>query len=453
MTERPRGRVLERTAGAGLPRVVSARGLWMRDDQGREYLDAVSGGAAVACLGHGEPRLKAAIDDQLDRVGFAHGSFFGAPAADALAELLISDAPEGLTEMLPCSGGSEAVESALKLARQYWVEEGRPEKRRVISRRQSYHGATLGALSVGGNMPRRELYAPMLFEARFIEPCYAYRLQWEGESEADYGRRAAQELEAAILEAGPESVAAFVAEPVVGATLGCAPAVEGYLREIRAICNRHDVLLILDEVMCGAGRTGFAHACLEDGVAPDLLVMAKGLGAGAVPVGAVLVSGRVAGAIRRGGALRHGFTYMGHPVACAAALAAQTILREDGLLEGVRARGARLRAALEARLADHPHVGDIRGRGLFLGVELVRDRACRTPFRPELRLHARLKAAAMARGLMIYPSGGTIDGRRGDHVLLAPAFVASGDELDEIAARLAGALDAALEEIGACDAT
>lgn len=440
--------ILHRQTGTTLPRLGNARGLWVTDSEGREYLDAVSGGAAVSAIGHGDPTVREAILAQLDRVAYAHSSFFTSDPAEDLAETLVASAPDGIAKVAFCSGGSEAVEGALKLARQYWVERGQPQKSRIIARRQSYHGATLGALSVGGNPARRALYAPLLFDAEFIAPCYAYRDQRPGESEADYGLRAARDLEDTILRLGAENVAAFIAEPVVGATLGCAPAVSGYLREIRRICDAHDVLLILDEIMCGAGRTGHGHACLEDGVAPDLMTMAKGLGGGYLPIGAVLIGGQIADAIAAGsGRLGHGLTYMGHPVACAGALAVQRVIAGEGLVERAALRGTALRARLEARFGQHPHVGDIRGRGLFLGLELVQDRETKAPFDPARSLHAVVKRTAMARGLMIYPSGGTVDGAQGDHILLAPALTVSEAELDEIVARLALALDDALEEI------
>ncbi|WP_288940822.1 aspartate aminotransferase family protein [uncultured Roseovarius sp.] len=440
--------ILHRQTGTALPRLGNARGLWVTDSEGREYLDAVSGGAAVSAIGHGDPTVREAILAQLDRVAYAHSSFFTSDPAEDLAETLVASAPDGIAKVAFCSGGSEAVEGALKLARQYWVERGQPQKSRIVARRQSYHGATLGALSVGGNPARRALYAPLLFDAEFISPCYAYRDQRPGESEADYGLRAARDLEDTILRLGAENVAAFIAEPVVGATLGCAPAVSGYLREIRRICDAHDVLLILDEIMCGAGRTGHVHACLEDGVAPDLMTMAKGLGGGYLPIGAVLIGGQIADAIAAGsGRLGHGLTYMGHPVACAGALAVQRVIAGEGLVERAALRGAALRARMEAGFGQHPHVGDIRGRGLFLGLELVQDRETKTPFDPAHSLHAVVKRTAMARGLMIYPSGGTVDGAQGDHILLAPALTVSETELDEIVARLALALDDALEEI------
>lgn len=440
--------ILHRKTDTVPPAVAQADGLWVTDSDGRRYLDAVSGGAAVSAIGHRDERVRDAILRQLDAVSYAHGSFFTSEPAEELAAYLAGKAPAGLSKVVFCSGGSEAVETALKLARQYWVERGEPGRGKIIARRQSYHGATLGALSVGGNLPRRALYEPLLFEAELIAPCYAYRERREDETERDYGLRAAAELEDAILRLGPETVAAFIAEPVVGATLGCAPAVDGYLSEVRAICDRYGVLLILDEIMCGSGRTGYRYAFEEDGVVPDILTVAKGLGGGFVPMGATLVHDRIADAIAAGsGALAHGFTYMGHALACAAALAVQRAIDEDGLVAAAAASGTALRRMLEASLGQHRHVGDIRGRGLFIGIELVADRETKAPFDPAAKLHVVVKASAMENGLMIYPSGGTIDGRAGDHILLAPALNAREDELAEIVARLGRSLDNALETL------
>lgn len=440
-------KILHRVPGNPVPGADSGQGLWLKGSNGQFYLDAVSGGAAVTSIGHGDRRVKAAIDAQLDKLAYVHNSFFTNSAAEELADILLENAPDGLSRVLYCSGGSEAVESALKLARQYWVEKGQPQKRRIIARRQSYHGASLGALSVSGNEQRRTIYTSMLFDVDLIEPCYAYRLKREDEADVDYGRRAAASLEAAILRIGAENVAAFIAEPVVGATLGCAPAVAGYLKEIRAICNRYDVLLIFDEVMCGSGRTGTAYACIEDGVSPDILTLAKGMGGGYIPIGAVLVSDAIEAAINSGsGALRHGFTYMAHPLACASALAVQKIIKKENLISRVREKGRLLRQLLQERFGQHPHIGDIRGRGLFIGLEIVRDRDTKEPFDSAFSFYARIKASAMREGLMIYPSGGTVDGKSGDHIVLAPAYVVSDDELHEIAARLSSALETTINE-------
>jgi len=385
------------------------------------------------------------LHDQLDRLAFAHTGFFTTQAAETLADLLIADAPEGIERAYLVSGGSEAVEAALKLARQYFMEIGQPERHRVIARRQSYHGNTLGALAAGGNAWRRAQFAPLLVETSHIAPCYEYRDRHEGESAEAYGRRVADELEAEILRLGPGTVMAFVAEPVVGATMGAVPAVPGYLRRIREICDRHGVLLILDEVMCGMGRTGHLYACAEDGVAPDMITIAKGLGAGYQPVGALLTSRSIYDAIAAGsGFFQHGHTYMGHAMAAAGAVAVLRRIREDGLLARVREMGAALDASLRARFGQHPHVGDIRGRGLFRGIELVESRETKAPFDPARRLHARVKAAAMEAGLICYPMGGTIDGRRGDHVLLAPPFILEEAQIGELVEKLGTALRVAL---------
>jgi adenosylmethionine-8-amino-7-oxononanoate aminotransferase len=441
--------VLHRAGNAALPTAVAGDGCYLIDAIGRRYLDA-SGGAAVSCLGHGHPAVIDAVRRQVASLAYAHTSFFTNEPMEQLADLLISDAPAGMSKVYFVSGGSEAIEAALKLARQYFLEVGEPQRTRFIARRQSYHGNTLGALAVGGNEWRRMPFAPLLADVRHIAPCYAYREQHAGESEEAYGKRAADELECALLDLGPQSVIAFVAEPVVGATLGAVPAVNGYFKRIREICDRYGVLLILDEVMCGMGRTGTLHACEQDGVAPDLMTIAKGLGGGYQPIGAMLVNERVADAVAHGsGSFHHGHTYIGHATACAAALAVQRTIRADDLLTTVRERGDELAALLAERFGGHPHVGDIRGRGLFRGIELVANRVTKEPFDPALAVHARVKRAAMERGLMCYPMSGTIDGKRGDHILLAPPFIISRGQLDELADKLAGAIDAAIAAVRA----
>ncbi|PQO24626.1 aspartate aminotransferase family protein [Rhodobacteraceae bacterium WD3A24] len=437
-------RILHRAIHKEMPTAVSAEGITFTDAEGKRYLDA-SGGAAVSCLGHGHPDVIAALHAQLDKLAYAHTGFFTTEVAERLADRLVAGAPEGISHAYLVSGGSEAVEAALKMARQYFVEIGQPQRRHIIARRQSYHGNTLGALAAGGNEWRRAQFKPLLMEAHHIAPCFAYREQREGESETDYAARAAGELEAKILELGADSVAAFIAEPVVGATAGAVPPVADYFRRIRDICDRYGVLLILDEVMCGMGRTGTLHACEQEGIAPDLMTVAKGLGGGYQPVGATLLNRRIFDAFADGtGFFQHGHTYMGHPMAAAAGLAVQEVIARDNLLENVRDMGAHLRARLDETFGQHPHVGDIRGRGLFQAIELVEDRPTKAPFDPARKLHARIKAEAMARGLMVYPMGGTIDGARGDHVLLAPPFIVTSAQIDEIVERLDAAVRAAL---------
>lgn len=440
--------VFHRNARAAYPTAVKGDGVFIEDGSGKRYIDA-SGGAAVSCLGHSNARVIEAIKAQLDAIPFAHTSFFTNDAMEALADRLATDAPAGIERVYFTSGGSEAVEAALKLARQYYVEIGQPQRRHVIARLQSYHGNTLGALAAGGNLWRRQQFEPLLIETHHIPPCFAYRWAEAGESEADYGQRAANELEAKIQELGEDAVMAFVAEPVVGATLGAVAPAEGYFRRVRDICDKYGVLLILDEVMCGMGRTGTLHAVEQEGIAPDIQTVAKGLGAGYQPIGATMVSGRIFDTIRDGsGFFQHGHTYTGHATACAAALAVQDEIADNDLLTNVRAMGEALDKALTERLGNHRHVGDIRGRGLFQAVELVADRATKQAFDPALKLHARIKAEAMERGLMCYPMGGTIDGQQGDHVLLAPPYIVTPEQIEMIADRLAEAIDAAIESTG-----
>ncbi|TIV67541.1 MAG: aspartate aminotransferase family protein [Mesorhizobium sp.] len=436
--------ILHRQINAVLPVASGGKGIELFDSNGRAYIDA-SGGAAVSCLGHGHPDVIAAMRRQADTLAYAHTSFFTSDVAEALADRLVADAPAGISHAYFVSGGSEAVEAALKMARQYFVEIGQPQRRNIIARKQSYHGNTLGALATGGNEWRRAQFRPLLIETHHIDPCFAYRFQEAGETDQDYAARAAQALEDKFIELGPETVMAFVAETVVGATAGAVPPVADYFRRIREICDRYGVLLILDEVMCGMGRTGTLHACEQDGVAPDLMTVAKGLGGGYQPIGAVLLSQKIFDAFANGsGLFQHGHTYICHPMACAAALAVQEVIARDRLLDNVKAMGAHLARRLGERFGNHPHIGDIRGRGLFMGVELVEDRSTKQPFDPKRKLHARIKKAAMANGLLVYPMGGTIDGASGDHVLLAPPFICDVAAIDAIVERLGDAIGEAL---------
>lgn len=433
-------RILHRSIGPELPRAVAGEGVWITDAGGRRYIDG-SGGAAVTSLGHGNAEVLEAMRAQMDAIAYAHTSFFTTDAAESLAERLIGLAPEGLDYVYLVSGGSEAVEAALKMARQYFVEIGQPQRRHIIARRQSYHGNTIGALATGGNAWRRAQFQPILPETHHVSPCYAYRDMAVGETPDDYSARLAQELEDKILELGADQVIAFVAEPVVGATLGAVPPVPGYFRRIREVCDKYGVLLILDEVMCGMGRTGSIFAQEQEGVTADIATIAKGLGGGYQPIGATLLSAKIYEAFRDGsGLFQHGHTYIGHPIAAAAADKVVEIMTRPGLMENVNAMGARLQQGLEAALGQHPNIGDIRGRGLFRGVELVADRETKAPLDPSLKTHAKVKKAAMARGLMCYPMGGTIDGVRGDHVLLAPPYIVSADEVDQIVERLSSAI-------------
>ena len=438
------GHVLHRSTRERPPVARSGEGITLIDADGRRYLDAC-GGAAVSCLGHGDPRVAAAIAEQAARLEFVHTGFFTTAEAEELADLIAAQAPGSLSRVWYTSSGSEAIEAALKLARQYHLERGHPERSRVIARRLSYHGNTLGALSAGGSLWRREPYAPLLFDVTLIEPCFAYRCAEPGESAEDYGRRAADSLVQAIERLGPDTVMAFVAETVVGATAGAVPPVPGYLQRIREICDRYGVLLILDEVMCGSGRTGTFLSCEQDGVVPDIATLGKGLGAGYQPIGAVLCTSAVYDAMAQGsGALKHGQTYNAHPVGCTAALKVQQIIRDEGLLGRVQVAGERMLTLLRQRFGNHPNIGDIRGRGLLLALELVADRQTTAPFDPALGLHVRAKNEAFARGLLIYPGGGTADGRAGDHILLAPPYNVTDAELEMIVELLADTLDVVL---------
>ncbi|MCK1302318.1 MULTISPECIES: aspartate aminotransferase family protein [unclassified Bradyrhizobium] len=441
-------RVLHRSLRETPPKAIGGEGVYLFAEDGRRIIDA-SGGAAVSCLGHQHPRVIAAITKQASTLAYAHTAFFSSEPAEALAERLVGHEPGGLAYAYFVSGGSEAVEASIKLARQFFIERGEPERQHFIARRQSYHGNTLGALAAGGNAWRRAPYAPLLSDAfSHVTPAFAYHEKHESESDAQFVARLAAELEAEFQRLGPNTVAAFLAEPVVGATAGAVTAPDGYFKAVREICDRHGALLILDEVMSGMGRTGTTHAWEQEGVAPDIQAIAKGLGGGYQPIGAMLASGRIIDTIRSGsGAFLHGHTYLAHPLACAAALAVQDVIREDGLLDRIKERGKQLEQRLIERFGNHRHVGDIRGRGLFWAIELVADRASRTSFDPALKLNQKIKAEAFANGLGCYPGGGTVDGVRGDHVLLAPPYIASPEEIDLIVDKLGTAVDNVLRRV------
>jgi adenosylmethionine-8-amino-7-oxononanoate aminotransferase len=441
-------RVLHRSLRETPLKAIGGEGVYLFAEDGRRVIDA-SGGAAVSCLGHQHPRVIAAIAQQASTLAYAHTAFFSSEPAEALAETLVGHEPGGLAYAYFVSGGSEAIEASIKLARQYFIERGEPQRQHFIARRQSYHGNTLGALAAGGNAWRRAPYAPLLSAAfSHVTPAFAYHEKRDGESDAQFVARLATELEAEFQRLGPDTVAAFLAEPVVGATAGAVTAPDGYFKAVRDICDRHGALLILDEVMCGMGRTGTTHAWEQEGVAPDIQAIAKGLGGGYQPIGAMLASGKIIDTIRAGsGAFQHGHTYLAHPLACAAALAVQEVIREDRLLDRVKERGKQLEQRLIDRFGNHRHVGDIRGRGLFWAIELVADRASRTSFDPALKLNQKIKIEAFANGLGCYPGGGTVDGVRGDHVLLAPPYIASEEEIDLIVDKLGTAVDNVLRSV------
>ncbi len=426
------------------PVAVGGEGCYLFDSTGKRYLDG-SGGAAVSCLGHGDKEITDAIKAQLDKLAFAHTGFLTSEPAEALADLLIGNAPGDLDRVYFVSGGSEATEAAIKLARQYWVEKGEPKRGRLIARKQSYHGNTIGALSAGRNEWRRAQFGPLLLDVSHIDPCYDYRLRRNDETAEEYGLRAANALEEEILRVGPETVMAFMAEPVVGATAGALVPAPGYFRRIREICDSYGVLLILDEVMCGMGRTGSLFACEQDGVAPDIVCIAKGLGAGYQPIGAMLCTVDIYDAIAAGsGFFQHGHTYLGHPTATAAGLAVVSAILNRNLLERVREQGDKLQQRLVARFGQHPHIGDVRGRGLFRGIEIVADRETKAPFDPSRGVAGKVKKAAFEAGLICYPMSGTIDGRQGDHVLLAPPFIIEDAQLDELTDKLEQAFNAVI---------
>lgn len=437
-------RIFGRSSSAVLPKAITGDGCYLIDTNGKRYFDG-SGGAAVSSLGHGHAKIRAALHRQLDQLPYAHTSFFTSQPAEDLADKLIAHSPQGIDWVYLVSSGSEAVEAALKLARQYFTEIDQPDRYRIIARRQSYHGNTLGALSAGGNAWRRQKFKPLLIDTTHIAPCYEYRDRLADETAFEYGQRVANQLNTEIERLGPETVMAFIAEPVVGATTGAVPPVKGYFKRVREICNQYGILLILDEVMCGMGRTGSLFACEQESISPDIVTIAKGLGAGYQPIGAMLCSDRIFSAIRDGsGFFQHGQTYLGHPMAAAASVAVLDILLNDNLLAEVTEKGEKLAAALHVALGNHQNVGDLRGRGLLRGIELVANRDNKAPFDPTKMVHKQIKQAAFELGLLCYPMGGTLDGRYGDHILLAPPFIISDAEIDYLVALIQQSIETVL---------
>ena len=428
--------IFPRHTSYDLPYAVRGDGCYIIDKNDKRYLDA-SGGAAVSCLGHSDITVRNAIIEQTEKLAFAHTSFFTSDPAEKLANLLAENSPKGLNKVYFVSSGSEAVEASLKLARQYFVEIGEPERHRVISRKQSYHGNTLGALAAGGNIWRRSFFEKILVDTSLISPCYPYRHQNVNETEIDYGLRVANELEEEIKILGPQNVMAFIAETVVGATAGALTPVPGYFKRIREICDKYGVLLILDEVMCGMGRTGSLFACEEENIIPDIVTIAKGLGAGYQPIGAMLCQDFIYDSIANGsGFFQHGHTYLGHPIACAASLAVLTKLINENMCKKVKDKGEILQKILERDLGQSQFVGDIRGRGLFRGIEIVKDRSTKEPFSKKLNVANKIKKEALNLGLICYPMQGTVDGIIGDHILIAPPFIINEDEINEISSKL-----------------
>ncbi|UVK48649.1 aspartate aminotransferase family protein (plasmid) [Mesorhizobium sp. AR07] len=440
--------VFHRLPARTMPVAVAGDGMYIIDKDGNRYLDGYAGGACVSCLGHSHPAVIKAVQSQISSLAYFHAAMFTSEPLEELGAILATNAPEGLTKVFFVNGGSEAVETALLMARQYFVENDQPERRKVIARRSSYHGASITTLGVGYQIARRAPFQDILPNVFHIAPCYEYRGRLLSETAEQYGLRVADELEQTILGLGPETVMAFVAETVTGTTAGAVPPVTGYFRRIREICDKYGVLLVLDEVFCGLGRTGTLHACEQDGIAPDLLAVAKGIAAGYQPIGATLVHQKIYDAIVSGsGTFKGGYTYSGHATACAAAIAVQKVLRADGFLENVEVKGKLLASALKDRFEQHPNVGDIRGRGLLMTLELVQDRETKAPFPAERSLSPLIYREALARGLITHALGGTVDGVNGDHIVVCPPLIAGDKDLDTIVGLLGESVDASLSEL------
>jgi adenosylmethionine-8-amino-7-oxononanoate aminotransferase len=438
MKNRPSGFGIEE-----LPRIVRGRGSYLFDAAGRRYLDG-SGGPAVFCLGHAHPEVNAAITAQLHEIAYAYRYLFTSSALEGLTETVLRLSGGHFQDIVFTGSGSEAVESALKIALQHFAARGLMHKRRFIARRRSWHGNTLGALSISDFAQRRRAFEGSLLDVTFVSAANAYRLP-EGIGADGLVAHLAAELEHAIESADPQCVAAFVFEPIVGAAGGVVPAPPGYAQAIQAVCRKYDVLLIADEVMCGAGRTGCWRALEHERVVPDIMSIAKGLAGGYIPLGATLVTPRVAAPIlSEHGAFMTGHTFTGHTAACAAGLAVQHIVERDRLLDRVRTAGAALQASLRSALSRFDEVGDVRGQGFFVGIELVRDPLTKEPFPSQRALSFDVGARAFADGLICYPCSGNVDGTMGDTIIIAPPYNASDGELEEIITKLARAIDAAL---------
>jgi adenosylmethionine-8-amino-7-oxononanoate aminotransferase len=436
-------KVLHRLAGIEFDRVIQGEGNWIELSNGKKVIDA-AGGAAVVCIGHGNKRVANAIADQASRIAYCHTLFFSSNPAEELAELLIDGSRGAFSRVFFVSSGSEAVESALKMALQFHIERGEPERRHFIARRQSYHGNTFGALSASGHASRRSIYEPVLMpNFSFISPSFSFRYKPETLSDSEYVARCGDEFENEIHRVGPSKVAAFISETIVGASSGCVTAVPGYFALMREICDRYDILMIADEIMSGMGRSGKLHAWEhEDGYTPDIQTVAKGLGGGYVPIGAMLVGPKVAQTLEAGsGAFVHGHTYQAHPVSVRGALEVQKIIQEGDFIANVNRLAPILRDALSERFSKHPHIGDIRGRGFFQALEFVQERGQNSPFPSAIRFSEVFKKSALNFGLALYPNSGTIDGRIGDHVIIAPAFNSTETDIMMIVDRLVMAVN------------
>lgn len=430
-----------------LPKVAWAKGSYLHDVNGKQYIDG-SGGPAVYCIGHSNPEVNEAITRQLDRIAHGYRYNFTSDALEELTEIVRGRCGGTLNHMVYVTGGSEAVESCLKLALQYHTARGETSRRRFIARERSWHGNTLGALSVSGFLERKRAFEGSLLEVSRLSPANAYR-PIAGATPETLGEACAQELEDEILRVGPQNVAAFIFEPVVGAAGGCVPAPAGYARRVREICDRHGVILISDEVMCGVGRSGTWRALEKDGVEPDIMSVAKGLAAGYLPLGAAIYSDKVNDVINSAhGAPMTGHTFTGHTACCAAGVAVQKILIREKLVEHVGANEAHLKQMIAQALDGVEAVGDIRGRGYFIGTELVEDRATKKPFDAGRKLYMRIRQKALDNGLICYPVGGNVDGVNGDVVILSPPYNSTEAELTEMVDKMARSIKQVLREDG-----
>uniref|UniRef100_A0A093V9B1 Putative aminotransferase n=1 Tax=Talaromyces marneffei PM1 TaxID=1077442 RepID=A0A093V9B1_TALMA len=441
--------VLHRQLHQAPATALSGEGSYITVEDGRRILDA-TGGAAVSCLGHSNAEVKQAMIDQINQLSYCHTAYFSTKPVEELASMLIESTSGKMSRVII---GSEAMEAAMKLSRQFYLEKSTPEPQRTkfIARKQSYHGITLGSLSMGGHNFRRELFEPILLpNVSHVSPCNPYRNRKDGESDEEYVARLANELDAEFQRLGPETVCAFVAEPVVGAAMGCVPSVPGYFKAMKAICEKYGALFIMDEVMSGMGRCGTLHAWQQEDVVPDMQTIGKGLGGGYAPVAGLLIGDKVIKTLEESmGSFRHGHTYQGHPVSCAAAVAVQKVIEKENLVENVRMMGALLEEELRSRLSDHPHVGDIRGKGLFWGIEFVRDKATKKPFDPKLQLAFKIQGKGLEanHGISLYGGQGTADGIAGDHILLAPPYNTTKEEIVRIAELVQGVLEEVFGEL------
>lgn len=433
--------------------IVGGKGNLLFTSDGRKVFDA-SSGAAVSCLGHGNQKVMLAVIKQMNTgTPYLASTFWASGVVEELCMELIRGTDGKMARVYLTGSGSEAMEAAIKLSRQYFYENDKQTPRvNFIARDGSYHGNTIGALGVSGHLARRAPYTPFLMKnVHHISSCNPYRQRIEGESDAVFVARKAAELETKFQELGPDTVIGFIVEPVVGAALGCVPCVPGYLKAMRDVCHKHGALFILDEVMCGMGRTGTLHAWQAEGVVPDIQTMGKGLGAGYQPIAAMMISQKVVKVLMKGsGLFIHGQTYQGMPVQAAAALEVLRIIQENKLMENVSKQGAYLEKRLKAVLGDHPNVGDIRGRGLFWGLEFVKDKVTKEPFDPELGVAQKILDLAISSefNMTVYPGTGTVDGVRGDHIILAPSYIVTEEDVEHIVKVVSAVVHNVFKKIG-----